>query len=297
MKSNEKNYFVVDVGGTFLKYAVLNQFGEIKEKDIIDTPQKSLASLIHIIEYAHNSLRSKYDFSGVALSMPGGVDSSSGIIHGTSSLPYIHGPNIKELLKEKLKMSVHLENDANCAALAEVWQGRAQEVDDVLFIIIGTGIGGAVVKNKKLHKGKNLQAGEFGLMLVQNEYNEKAIWSEVASTRELVNRSGCKNGYSALKEYWHDEEVKKTVDEWARNIVNGIYNLQHSYDPERIIIGGGISANLLLPDLLNEQMDELLNSIEHETVRPNICIAEFKNDANLIGALYHFLSEEARCLS
>ena len=111
----------------------------------------------------------------MALSLPGAVDSETGIIGGSSALDYIHGPNIKEELEKRLQVRVEMENDANCAALAEVWKGAASDVNDCCFIVSGTGIGGAVVKNKRIHKGQHLHGGEFGYMIADFNFETKEM--------------------------------------------------------------------------------------------------------------------------
>lgn len=92
------------------------------------------------------SLAVKYKLIGAAFSLPGAVDDAAGIIGGTSALPYIHDFPIKRALGEKLFLPVAMENDANCAALGEAWLGVAKFCQDVVFLVIGTGVGGAVVK-------------------------------------------------------------------------------------------------------------------------------------------------------
>ena len=99
---------------------------------------------------------------GVAISAPGAVDDKKGIIGGCSAVPYIHDFFIQKELETLFELPVSLENDVNCAALAEVFKGAAKDVDHALFIVIGTGIGGAIIQNRKLHKGRNLFGGEFG---------------------------------------------------------------------------------------------------------------------------------------
>src|SRR5699024_1216495 len=103
--------------------------------------------------------------TGIAISAPGAV-TDGGMINGGSAIPYIHGPNIKAMIETRTGLTVHIENDANCVALAEIWKGAAKTKKDVAVVVIGTGIGGALVKDGVIHKGGNLHGGEFGYMIL-----------------------------------------------------------------------------------------------------------------------------------
>ena len=165
-----KHYLCIDVGGTSIKYGLLDEEGHIIQTQSVKAP----LSLLEMYEVFANAYYQYQDFhlQGIALSMPGAVDSESGVIGGSSAYDYIHGPNIKKDLEEKFKIPVEIENDANCAALAEVWKGAASDVNDCCFIVSGTGIGGAIVKNKKIHKGVHLHGGEFGYMISKLDAHE-----------------------------------------------------------------------------------------------------------------------------
>lgn len=161
-----KKYLCVDVGGSSIKIGLLDETGVIHETKKVSVPP-TMEDMYQVIEDAFHSYD---DIEGVALSMPGAVDSEKGVIGGSSAIDYIHGPHIKEELQNRLHVRVEMENDANCAALAEVWKGAASDVDDCCFIVSGTGIGGAVVKNRRIHKGVHLHGGEFGYMIAEFTY-------------------------------------------------------------------------------------------------------------------------------
>lgn len=291
-----ENYLGIDIGGTSMKIGVLDQEGHILETDSKKTPD-TLTKMYQIIEDAFESYE---DIQGLALSMPGAVDSETGIIGGSSALDYIHGPNIKADLEAKLGVRVELENDANCAALAEVWQGAAHDVDDCCFIVSGTGIGGAVVKNKRIHKGKHLHGGEFGYMIADFDFDTKEMstWSYVGSTvavvRAVAKAKGVDvsslNGKDIFDHYHDDPDYEKAVDKFYYVLANGIYNLQYAYDPEKIVIGGGISVRADLLDEVNQRLDVIFKNFTHAKIKPVVMTCQFHNDANLIGALYHFLT-------
>lgn len=291
-----ENYLAIDVGGTALKIGLLTEEGEILESDSKKTP-KTLDAFYQIIE---DTFHEYEGVKGLALSLPGAVDSETGIIGGSSALDYIHGPNIKEELEKRLQVRVEMENDANCAALAEVWKGAASDVNDCCFIVSGTGIGGAVVKNKRIHKGQHLHGGEFGYMIADFNFETKEMktWSDVGSTvavvRAVAKAKGVDvaslDGRDIFDHYHGDSDYEKAVDKYYYVLANGIYNLQYAYDPQKIIIGGGISVRDDLLDEVNQRLDVIFHRFKHAKIRPVVLTCQYHNDANLLGALYHFLT-------
>lgn len=287
-----KNYLVFDLGGTYIKHGILSADGKILENSKFKTPT-SLEELYKSISKIKEE--SKYQVSGIALSCPGAVNSKTGFIGGVSALPYIHGPNIKRELEELLDLEVHLENDANCAALAEVWLGEAKNNSDVVFIVIGTGVGGAIVKEKKIHKGKNLHAGEFGIMYFESEIGIPGTWGTV-SIGQLTKRISEKLGRDIegielfnLVEEVKDDFLQKEIEKWYADLAKGILTIQYVYDPEKIIIGGGISSNQLIMNKIQKKVDELVEKLNVATIYPEVKACKFNNNSNLIGALYNFL--------
>lgn len=291
-----ENYLAIDVGGTALKIGLLTEEGEILESNSKKTP-KTLDAFYQIIE---DTFHEYEGVKGLALSLPGAVDSETGIIGGSSALDYIHGPNIKEELEKRLQVRVEMENDANCAALAEVWKGAASDVNDCCFIVSGTGIGGAVVKNKRIHKGQHLHGGEFGYMIADFNFETKEMktWSDVGSTvavvRAVAKAKGVDvaslDGRDIFDHYHEDSDYEKAVDKYYYVLANGIYNLQYAYDPQKIIIGGGISVRDDLLDEVNQRLDVIFHRFKHAKIRPVVLTCQYHNDANLLGALYHFLT-------
>ena len=159
------NYIVFDIGGSSVKWSIMSKMGDILTKDkikVADSVNQFFEELSKIVNINKNN----FNLKGIAISSPGAVDSITGIVGGASAIPYIHGPNFKEILKEKTGLDVAIENDANCAALGECWLGAAKEENDCAFVVCGSGIGGAIVKDKKVHTGIHKHGGEFGYCIV-----------------------------------------------------------------------------------------------------------------------------------
>lgn len=291
-----KHYLAIDVGGTSIKYGIVDHDGKIISTDKIVTPI-TLIEMYDEIEKIYNNCN--YEVTGLALSMPGAVNSEVGIIEGASALNYIHGPNIKADLEKRLKIKVSIENDANCAALAEVWKGAASDVDDCMFIVSGTGIGGAVVKNRMIHKGIHLHGGEFGYMVALNDIdNSKFIsWSEAGSTvatvkgvaKELGVDYRTLDGKEIFDQASDNPVYQKYVNRYYNILAMGIYNLQYVYDPETIVIGGAISSRDDLIEQIEYCLEKIYDNIPIAKVHPKVVKCQFGNEANLIGAVYHFI--------
>lgn len=291
-------YLAFDIGGTQIKYGTITEEGTILSQQKEETP-KTLDGLLSFIEQKaleHPSAK------GVAISSPGSVG-DDGVIYGSSALPYLHGPNIKQLISDSVQpLPVYIENDANCAAYAEIWRGAARGKEDVLVMVIGTGIGGAIIKNGTLHKGANLHGGDFGYMLLTTDVkNSDDVWSRVASTAALVKKvakvkhmpESSLSGEEIFRLVEEEDPIcKKAVDEWYQLLAIGIYNMQYIYDPQVILVGGGISARPELIDCINEKLDELLEKIDLAKIRPKVEVCHFRQNANLLGAVFGLYKQE-----
>ncbi|MCI7477234.1 MAG: ROK family protein [Selenomonadales bacterium] len=284
-----------DVGGSSVKFAVMEKDGAIKEKGSFTTPD-NLEDFYACLAKVKNDFASKYDFEGAAFSLPGAVDNRSGIIGGASAIDYIHNFPIKEAFVEKLGMPVAMENDANCAALGEVWLGAAKGHKDVAFVVVGSGIGGAVVKDGHVHTGAHLQGGEFGYIIVGEDFK---TLSETGSTGGMTAylaelkgmEKGSINGKQAFEMLENgDEDAVKAIERMYFYLARGIYDIQYIYDPEVFLIGGAISEREDFVENIEKQIDKIFAEISIAKVRPKILRCEFGNDANLIGAVYNFLN-------
>jgi predicted NBD/HSP70 family sugar kinase len=297
------NYYAVfDVGGSAIKYSLMDQAGHFIEKSSLPTPHDGMDSFVNVIDGVVKEYQKKYVLSGIALSMPGAVDVDSGYIKGITAIPYIHGPNIRELIQERTGLRVELENDANCAGLAEGWIGAAKGVNDYICIVIGTGIGGALVLDRKIRHGSNLFSGEFGYMILEGYLEQPSgeTWSSLAATWGLVMQVAKRKNIDphtldGLKVFQMAEdgdlEVQDEIEKFIKRLAVGIYNLQYIIDPEKILIGGAISNREGLIDQINEKLALMKPNEEYLDIQVHPC--QFGNDSNLIGALYHFLQRES----
>ncbi|MBV7507616.1 ROK family protein [Bacillus sp. sid0103] len=298
-----KAYMVFDIGGTSIKYSVMDETAKKLISGKLATPKDGLESFLLTLQRIVEKYSADFDLQGIAVSSPGAVDVKTGFIGGASAIPYIHGVNMAGLITERTGLQAAIENDANCAALAEGWLGAAKGTDYYICIVIGTGIGGSIVMNQSILRGASLHGGEFGYMIMGAPFQNplQATWSLVASTNALVEEVKKRN--SLEKGELNGEEVfrlaeegdpiaQECLSEFYQRLAIGIYNLKYALDPQKILIGGGISKRQEVIAGINRELKGLRNDISTLHIEVEAC--QFGNDANLIGALFHFLNDKGR---
>ncbi|MBQ7476645.1 MAG: ROK family protein [Selenomonadaceae bacterium] len=278
-----------DVGGTFIKYAAWeNMTAYLRGK--ISTPLASRTDFFNAIKKIYEESGAE----GIALSLPGVIDSARGICVKSAALGYNNGCNIVNELGELCKCPVAVENDARCAAMAEAKFGALSDVEDGFVMVFGTMIGGALIKNHEVCKGANNSAGEISFMRIGHE----KIFSDVCSVPALLK------GYAQIKNLStekisgevffqavnkNENDAVTCLDKFTRRIAEIIFNMQLVIDVSKFAIGGGISAQPAFVDSIRDNLEKIYFTSPIEFNRVEIVPCKFRNDANLIGALAHYL--------
>ena len=278
----------IDVGGTSIKYALFRK-GALSQKGSFPTPT-SLTAYYEVLTELVKNYEQLYQITGVAISSPGAVNKTTGAIEGASALPYIHHFDIRGELEARLVLPVSMENDANCAALAELKFGAAKGIKDVIFMVLGTGVGGAIVIDGKIRHGQHLFGGELGFMLMDDTHS----FSELGTTIGMANRYKARTGKDLTGEaifnlaHAGEEIAQEEMTVFLFNVAKGIFNLAYAFDPECIVIGGGVSqAEWLIPEL-EKELQKMLNKFRIAPFLPVIKACQYRNDANLVGAAVDF---------
>lgn len=281
------NLAVIDIGGTTIKIATWKN-NQLQDIHAVKTP-KELEAFYTVLTNEVNNIKNKTSIKGVAISSPGAVDKDAGIIRGASALPYIHNFKIVDELEKRFGLPVSIENDANSAALGELAEGSGKGCNSMAFFIIGTGIGGALIMDQKIWHGAHLFGGEFGYMIM-GTHTLSELASPVAMANRYNKRTGKKlDGKTVFELADQDDPVASDVRQTLIHaLAVAIYNIQHSFDPEKIVIGGGISNNPKLVSLLNKEIDRLRDDLDLVTLKPDIVLCTLKSDANLRGAVADF---------
>lgn len=295
------NYCVIDVGGTNIKYALMNE-NEIFEKGEIPTPYEGLETFVEQIGLIYD--RYQGSIVGMAISAPGRIDSKTGFMFTGGTLSYIHQTPILELLKKRCPIHISIENDGKCAALAELWKGSLKGIDNGIVLTLGTGIGGGIVVDGKLIRGQNFAAGEVSLLPTQLISFDpfKDIWAYLNGTNVLNTHYALAkkldpktiNGrlfFAAVDQ--KDLDALEILDNFCINFANGLFSLQAVLDTKRVAIGGGISAQDSLINTIQLKVDELFEKVKgrYPQQKMEIVRCTFSNDSNLYGALFHHLYE------
>lgn len=293
--------FAMDVGGSSIKYAVLDENRNKLDSGKVKTPSDP-GNTVDDFYAAIDSIIPE-DIDGIAMSMPGVIDSENGVALTCGALSAYYNCSNLELEKrfsEKYHVPFYVGNDAKCGGMAEVGYGALTDVSDSVVIILGTGIGGCLIKDRKVHNGKHFSAGEVSLLLTSNQYpiDYHSMWaftSGIGGLLSLVQKYlGTQDKYSGEEIFAMandgNEKVLAALDEFSFYVAGQLYNIQAIFDPERIAIGGGISAQPILIEKINEQYHKLFTSMT--PFKPvEVVACHFRNDANLIGAYYQLLTK------
>lgn len=297
-------YVCFDIGGTEIKSAIIDV--RLKKLEYEISPSvNNVDCLIEMMRVFINKYQQKYTFNGICLSVPGAVEPNSGVIHGVSALSSIHGFSWKEKLCNIFKLPISIENDANCIALCELKYGAAKDNKDILSLAIGTGIGASIVKNKEIHRGEKLLGGEFGFMIMNTEQYD--TFSSLASVGSLVKRvQSIKNDTSISGKdifslaYKGDDVCRKEITNFYHNLAMGIYNMCFIYDPEIIVLSGAVTKQSNFLVRLNKELEIVLHAVTYkmfgtkiniQPYMPKLVISNYGRDANLYGAVAHFIKE------
>ena len=286
------NILSFDVGGTQIKYGIVTQNGEVLTAVVVDTPkQAGGAGLIECLCELVRHMQQQHQIDGIAISTFGLVDVDSGLILGAAeAVPGYAGVSPKAALSQEFGLPVSIDNDVNCVALAEGWRGAAQGVAHYIAVAIGTGIGGGIVLNHQIYRGHRAAAGEWGYMKIDG-----LIWEDHASMRGLLSAANAvdpnafTDGRAVFAAY--DAQVPlivPVVQDWFKLLARGIANLIYALNPERVVIGGGVSARgAVFLDELNAAINtQLLPDFQGMT---EVVLASAGNHAGMIGAARNWL--------
>lgn len=291
-------YLSFDVGGTNIKYSLIDTNGNILKSGkykTITNREEFLNKIEDIVK--ENSEK----IEGLAFSMPGVIDVDKGHMITGGALYELYDYNFKEELEKRIKIPVEIENDVNCVALAEKWLGNAKENKNFICLTIGTGVGGALFINDKIVRGAKYSAGEFGFMITERLKNTA---DSTLSMRGSVRGGLIKSYAKKVNQNWEELDGKKifeyaengdkiaieTINEFYTNIAYSIFNLIVSLNPEKILVGGEISVRTDFIEKIKEKLEELKSEIVDlkNLEFPVIERCKFLNDSGKIGALYNF---------
>lgn len=292
-----KTYLTLDIGGSAIKYALIQDDLTILNKSSVPTPMDTLENFIETIGQIYDQYKDQ--IVGIAISMPGIIDPQKGYNYTGGALEYIINLDTVNVLQERCPINITVGNDAKCAANAELGFGNLQDIQDGAVVILGTGIGGCIIKDHKVHTGRHFSAGEFSW--IKTDFHDSISWKNAWCTRNgikgLLERVQenleTEETYTGIEIFEMansgDEKVIEAINQFALEVATQIFNIHAIFDCEKVAIGGGISAQPLLIELIQKNLDMIFDSIGFEIYKPQLVPCYFRNDANLIGALYQHI--------
>ncbi|MBU5211522.1 ROK family protein [Bacillus sp. Gen3] len=288
------NYLSIDIGGTYIKSALINDQKNLYGHQKIKTKKNIDEAILKQVEEIIATTLSDTSIDGIGISTAGIVDRVKGeIIYAGPTIYQYKGTEFKRRLFEMFHLPIYVENDVNAALLGEVWQGAAQNENQVYCITLGTGIGGAYYHHQIID-GIHHQANSVGYLLF--DPMTKTNYEMRASTSALNKRILTEVGENVTTEEVFERAKQKDarstaiIEDWSMEVAKGIAQIILLIDPKCIVIGGGISR----------QGDYLLHHIEKQLqlflptdfLKTELKIAQLYNDAALFGAVYPFFKGE-----
>lgn len=295
------NFLGIDLGGTSVKYSLINMQGEMSQKGSFLTASQNAEELLQKIIKLALQYKEQYKIKGIGISCPGVIHPFEGrALWANLNMPKgWHEVKIKDTLEQQIGIPVVVDNDVNCAALGEKWLGAGQNYHTFICIAMGTGIGSGIVINDKLYYGAGFQAGEIGY--IRANKGSTMFWEKKASTIALVKRvqdmlrvarSIPEEQIEAIDGKWifdsSEERVCFVLNDWADALAEGIADAISILNPQAVILGGGVSAQgQALLDLITPRVRAYLPV----GFFADIVIAKTGNSAGQLGAIKRLLDE------
>ncbi len=293
---NNRYYFSIDIGGTAVKYGLVSEAGKVLwSKQIKTSNYNDINDLIGVLfELIEDE---KERISGIGISCTGKINKDTGeIIGGVEIMKNWLNTPLKAIFEEKFKVPVYVDNDVKCIGLNELWLGVGKNVNNFICIAIGTGIGGVVVDDCKIVRGKNNFAGEIGHTIL--EFNGKPCG---------CGKNGCFEQYGSMsallsevnkitgevldgKEIFEKVKISEKTyisitEKWINYIARGVANTVLLLNPEIIVIGGAVSVQKeLFLDKLEVEVKKYLTKEHSENIK--LVPATNFNNAGMLGAVY-----------
>ena len=308
------DYIGIDIGGTQVKFGVVTEAGAVKNSvafdvafDGYDTPIITTVKEKLIWFIKENNL-SQDQIAGIGVSATGQIDSRSGAVIGAAGhIKNWIGCPIRDEIKTIYEGPVSVMNDANCAALAEQWIGGAQNISEAVVLTYGTGVGGGVIVRSEILEGIAGCGGELGHFSIRNNGRKcscgnRGCYEQYASTTALVNmvKQAVKegkipvdiftgqviNGRTIFETAGTNAELDSIVERWISYVADGLVGIIHIFNPQVVLIGGGVSAQKEL--FIDPLREKVLRRVMPEFAKVlRLEAATMGNDAGMIGAVYY----------
>ncbi len=273
-----KKYIGVDLGGTNVRAAMINEKGDILEMHKTSTNIKD--GVDNVINTIINLIKKLDDYQsaeGIGMGVPGLLDSKNGIMILSNNLPGFENFPIAKVISEAFNKPTFIDNDVNVAGLGEAYFGAGKNLDSVYYVTVSTGIGGAFVYDGKLISGKHGCAGELCNMVVDknrkalNGLNPGALENEASGT--ALTRKGKELFGDHIEHAGHvfdlaranNEKALEIIDQMAYDIALALSFVSYSCDPEIFVFGGGVTTKA--KELFMDKMITYYNTLVFDVMK------------------------------
>ena len=252
----------IDIGATKIEYVILEDNGKevIREREKSPTDyKKTLDTIESIVSKLEKNYNKKFE---VGICHPGSISNETGLLLKSSNALWLNDKPFQTDISKKLNRNVFCENDANCFALSESIDGSAKHYNIVFGIILGSGCGGGFVVNKKIVKGANNFAGEWGHNRFPLKEGTVQDFLSGLSLSRIFNEKFKKNlKASEVFELYRKKntEACNIIAEYKENLAISLSSVINILDPDAIVFGGGVSNEITFLDEIKEKIEKYLN--------------------------------------
>ena len=252
----------IDIGATKIEYVILEDNGKevIREREKSPTDyNKTLDAIESIVSKLEKKYNKKFE---VGICHPGSISNETGLLLKSSNALWLNDKPFQTDISKKLNRNVFCENDANCFALSESIDGSAKHYNIVFGIILGSGCGGGFVVNKKIVKGANNFAGEWGHNRFPLKEGTIEYFLSGLSLSRVFNEKFKKNiKASEIFDLYRKKntEACKIIEEYKENLAISLSSVINILDPDAIVFGGGVSKEIFFLDEIKEKIEKYLN--------------------------------------
>ncbi|MDH4163446.1 MAG: ROK family protein [Nitrospirota bacterium] len=299
----------VDLGGTNLRSALLTEGGDILDRHkqatgVVEGHEKVIRRLIENIRiHLRNAERRGLKVMAVGVGAPGVIHADSGVVVKSPNFPDWNNLPLKQELEGVLGIPVFIENDANAAALGEQWRGAGKNVQSMIFLTLGTGVGGGIILQGRIWHGADGMAGEIGHMTIVPDGRQCGCGNQgclemYASSRGIImnyqeacasdrTNAGARDAATSEMIYQAagsgEKHALHAVDEMGRFLGIGIANLINIFNPEMVVVGGGVKdAWSLFIDAVRREVGR--RAFAYPAERTKIVPSVLGDDAGMVGA-------------
>lgn len=287
-----KNMIIgIDLGGTKIAAALASPDGKIiTDVNIPTEAQKGKIKVIANLKKAVDSLikGQRVRIKAIGIGVPGPILYEKGLVIEPPNLPGWKRVNLKEILEKEFRVPVFVDNDANCAALAEAYFGSGKNVRHFIYITVSTGIGGGIIINGHLYRGVSGAAGEFGHMIIEPHgftcgCGNVGCFEAMASGTAIKKRAGIDAISVELAARQGDKKALQVIEETAHYLAIGIANLVNIFNPQLVVLGGGVmKMRELLLNPVKKEFKKYVLALPGKDVK--IVRAKLGTEAGVLGA-------------